>query len=80
MLCYKDPRETYKQPDLSLRIQFLITLYKLFSPEESALCKHLLMQRRLCQTGDMDMDAPPKVQEEPLGEAGEGRPRSQRQG
>lgn len=72
MLCCKDPRATYKQPDLPLRIQFLIMLYKLFSPEKSTLCKRLLMLQRLCRAGDIDMDVPQKFRRS--------LPRSQSQG
>lgn len=72
MFYCKDPRQTYKQPDPSLRIEFLIMHYKLFNPEKSAFPKCLLMQDRQCQTGDMDMDAAIKVRKEPQGEEGVG--------
>lgn len=79
MFYCKDPRQTYKQPDPPLRIEFLIMHYKLFSLEKYGLPKCLLMQDRQCQTGDMDMDAPIKVRKEPQGVAG-GWPRSTSQG
>lgn len=72
MFYCKDPRQTYKQLDPALRIEFLIMHYKLFSLEKSALPKCLLMQDGQCQTGDMDMDAAIKVRKEPRGEAGVG--------
>jgi len=72
MFYCKDPRQTYKQPDPPLRIEFLIKQYKLFSLEKYAFPKCLLMQDGQCQTGDMDMDAAIKVRKEPLSEVGVG--------
>lgn len=80
MFYCKDPRQTYKQPDPSLRIEFLIMHYKLFSLEKSALPKCLLMQDGQRQIGDMDMDAAIKLRKERRGEAGGGWPRSESQG
>lgn len=70
MFYCKDPRQTYKQQDPPLRIEFLIMHYKLFSLEKSALPKCLLMQDGPCQTGDMDMEAAIKVRTEPCGVGG----------
>lgn len=72
MFYCKDPRQTYKQLDPQLGIEFLIMHYKLFSLEKSALPKCLLMQDGKCQTSVMDMDAAIKVQKEPQGEVGVG--------
>lgn len=79
MFYCKDPRQTYKQPDPPLRIEFLIMHYKLFSLEKSALPKCLLMQDRQCQTGDIDTEPAIKVRKEPHGEE-RGWPGSENQG
>lgn len=79
MFYCKDPRQTCKQLDPPLRIEFLIMHYKLFSLEKSALPKCLLMQDRQCQTGDIDTEPGIKVRKEPQGEE-RGWPRSENQG